>query len=149
MQRFADDLQTLRVGSIRSVPGATQEHASDGLVQALLDAGANDRPALASPGIAREVAEAAVELDHLRLGERQLAGLGGDAVPEMLPELDPLGYGGPAEAKSLVRMASAPQSALPDLQVEAGHARELAHVACDHCETVRDAGRGEPEVCKE
>ena len=43
-----------------------QAHASAGLVQALLDAGAYDRPALAGLGVTLELGEPAIELGGLR-----------------------------------------------------------------------------------
>jgi hypothetical protein len=54
-----------------------EAHASHGLVQAPLDAGAHDRPTRAGLGVALELGEPAIELGGLRLGERQVAGLGG------------------------------------------------------------------------
>ena len=83
-----------------------EAHASAGLVQALLDARAHLLPARAGLRVALEVGEAAVELGGLRLGERELAGLGGDAVPEVLGELDALGDGELEMSRSVLRMAS-------------------------------------------
>ena len=83
-----------------------EAHGSAGLVQALLDAGAHHLPGLAGVRVALKLGEAAVELGDLRLGERQLAGLGGDAVPEVLGELDALGDGEPEMSRSVLRMAS-------------------------------------------
>jgi hypothetical protein len=45
-----------------------EAHASAGLVQALLDAGAHDRPALTGIRVALEVGKATIEFDGLRLG---------------------------------------------------------------------------------
>ncbi len=38
------------------------------------------------------------------------------------------------------------QSVSPDLQLQAGHAREIADVGGDHGQPVGDAGGGEPKV---
>ena len=76
-----------------------EAHASAGLVQAPFDTGAHDRPTLAGLGVARELREATVQFGGLRLAERQLPGLRGDAVPEILGELDALGDGEPGDVE--------------------------------------------------
>ena len=83
-------------------------------MQPPLDALAHDIPGLTGAGIAGKLGEATVELARLCCGEGQLAGLGGDAVPEVLGELDALGDGeltdievGGAHAYSLPRAPGA------------------------------------------
>ena len=74
-----------------------EAHASVGRAQALLEAGTDKGPALPALGLALERDETAVELSGLGRGERKPTGLGGDAVPEVLGELDALGKGESAE----------------------------------------------------
>lgn len=76
-----------------------EAHGSAGPVEPLLDAGAHNLPGLAGAGLTGKPREAAIEFCGLRLGERQPAGLGGDAVPEVFGELDALSDGEPADVE--------------------------------------------------
>ena len=79
--------------------------------QPLLDASAHDLPRFARAGIALEVSEATFELGLLGGAERKLAGLGGDAIPEVLGELDALGDGQLADVEvSGLHMLSLPRA---------------------------------------
>lgn len=77
-----------------------ETHASAGRAQAAIDATAHGFPGLAGLGVPGQGGEAAIELGGLRLGQRELAGLGRDAVPEVLSELDALGHGELADVET-------------------------------------------------
>ena len=62
-----------------------------------LDARAHDLPWLAGAAVGLEVGEPQLELSPLGVGQRQIDGVGGDAIPEVFGQLDALGHGEFAE----------------------------------------------------
>src|SRR5450759_5014995 len=74
-------------------PNGRRGVESSGLVQPPLDALAYHIPGPTGAGVTGELGEPAVEFGRLGRGERQFAGVGGHAVPEILGELDALSDG--------------------------------------------------------